>query len=66
MALTKQVDDSVNEAIAALRNGLAFSARGEHPIIIQALSEVLLKLDAIKSIEHFIDRVSDPSKCGPY
>ncbi|NBX71322.1 hypothetical protein EBQ91_00200 [bacterium] len=66
MALTKQVDDSVNEAIAALRNGLAFSSRGEHPIIIQALAEVLLKLDAIKSIEHFIAKASDSSRCGPY
>ncbi len=66
MALTKQVDDSLNEAIESLRNGLAFSARGEHPSIIQALAEVLLKLDAIKSIEHFITKASDSSKCGPY
>lgn len=66
MALSKQVKDSVQEAGASLRNALAFAARGEHPIIIQGLAEILMKLDSLETIDEFMGKLGDSKMCGPF
>jgi hypothetical protein len=66
MALSKQVKDSVQEAAASLRNALAFAARGEHPIIIQGLAEILMKLDALETIDEFMAKMGDHKMYGPF
>lgn len=59
MALSQQVKESIHEATSQLRNALAFAARNEHPIVIQGLSEILLKLDALETIDSFMGKLTD-------
>lgn len=59
MALSPQVQTSIKEAASCLRNALAFAARNEHPIVIQGLSEVLLKLDALETIDDFLGKMAE-------
>jgi len=40
MSLSNQVKESVNQATEALRDALAFAARGEHPIVINMLADM--------------------------
>lgn len=66
MALSKQVKDSVEEANSSLRNALAFAARGEHPIIIQGLSDILVKLDQLAQIDELMAKLSAANGCNPF
>lgn len=59
MALSGQVKESIQEAASQLRNALAFAARNEHPVVIQGLSEILLKLDALETIDEFMGKLND-------
>jgi hypothetical protein len=66
MALSKQVKDSVEEANSSLRNALAFAARGEHPIIIQGLSDILAKLDQLAQIDELMAKLGATNGCSPF
>jgi hypothetical protein len=66
MALSKQVKDSVEEANSSLRNALAFAARGEHPVIIQSLSEILLRLEQLAQIDELMGKLGVPHGCSPF
>lgn len=66
MALSKQVKDSVEEANSSLRNALAFAARGEHPIIIQGLSDILAKLDQLAQIDELMAKLGAANGCSPF
>ena len=66
MALSKQVKDSVEEANSSLRNALAFAARGEHPIIIQGLSDILAKLDQLAQIDELMAKLGTTNGCSPF
>jgi len=59
MALSSQVKESIQEAASQLRNALAFASRNEHPVVIQGLSEILLKLDALETIDEFMGKLND-------
>jgi hypothetical protein len=59
MTISAQVQDSIKEATSCLRNALAFASRNEHPIVIQGLSEVLLKLDALETIDDFLGKLAE-------
>ena len=66
MALSKQVKDSVEEANSSLRHALAFAARGEHPIIIQGLSDILAKLDQLAQIDELMAKLGATNGCSPF
>lgn len=66
MALSKQVKDSVEEANSSLRNALAFAARGEHPIIIQGLSDILVKLDQLAQIDELMAKLGAANGRNPF
>ena len=53
MALSKQVESSLDEAQSNLRNALAFSARSEHPAVLEALTKVMNDLERIKMLDKF-------------
>ena len=55
MALSKSVEDSLQEAEGSLRNALAFAARQERPIICNSISELLCKISTIRSYDDMID-----------
>ena len=50
MALSKQVQDSLDEAIASLRNALAFAARSEEPYISKHIADVMFQIENLKSV----------------
>jgi hypothetical protein len=41
MALSQQVEESLDEAQAALRNALAYAARNERPMVNQGIADLM-------------------------
>jgi len=65
MALSNQVKESINQATSHLRDALAFAARSEHPIVINTLSDMLIRMESIESLEGFMQRFNDqPNSMG--
>lgn len=60
MALSSQVQEATEKAAAALREGLAFAARTEHPVIISTLTDILVRLESMESIEELMDKFAKP------
>jgi len=66
MSLSTQVKDSVALATNHLRDALAFAARSEHPICINALSDILIRLESIESMEEIMQKFGGINKSsGP-
>jgi hypothetical protein len=55
MALSKQVEESLDEAQAALRNALAFAARNERPVVNQGIAELMCHIEKLKSVDQLFD-----------
>ncbi len=60
MALSSQVKDCTNEAAAHLREALAFAARTEHPMVINQLTDILVRLESLETIEEIMDKFGKP------
>jgi hypothetical protein len=56
MSLSNQVKESVNQATENLRDALAFAARGEHPIVINLLADMLSRLESLEHMDEFMDK----------
>lgn len=56
MALSNQVQECVKEAGSSLREALAFAARTEHPMVINTLTDILIRLESLESLEEFMDK----------
>ena len=54
MTLSKQVQDSLDEAIASLRNALAFAARSEEPYISKHIADVMFQIENLKSVSNVL------------
>ena len=65
MALSSQVQEATEKAAAALREGLAFAARTEHPVIISTLTDILVRLESMESIEELMDKFAKPRDLPP-
>lgn len=59
MALSQSVEQSLDEASAALRNALAYAARGERPVVCNAISELLCRIDNMKSFDGILDKLDE-------
>ncbi len=59
MALSKQVEESLDEVQASLRNALAFAARNERPIVNQAIADLMCSVDKLKSVDKFLDTMEE-------
>ena len=55
MALSQSVTESLDEASASLRNALAYAARQERPIVCNTISELLCRIDSMKSFDGMLD-----------
>ena len=55
MALSKSVEESLNEASAHLRNALAYAARQERPIVCTQIAKTLSDIDSIGSFDSLLD-----------
>ena len=54
MTLSKQVEDSLDEALASLRNALAFAARNEEPYISKHIADVMFQIENLKSVTNLM------------
>ena len=54
MTLSKQVQDSLDEAIASLRNALAFSARSEEPYVSKHIADLMHSIENIKHVTNLM------------
>ena len=54
MKVSKQVEDSVAEAISSLRNALAFAARSEEPYIAKHLADKIMDLDTLIEVNQLM------------
>ncbi len=55
MKVSKQVEDSVAEAISSLRNALAFAARSEEPYIAKHIADKIMELDGLIKVNQLLD-----------
>lgn len=59
MALSQQVEESLDEAQASLRNALAYAARNERPLVNQAIADLMCHIDKLKSVDKFLDSMDE-------
>ena len=54
MTLSKQVEESLNEAQGCLRNALAFAARSEEPYISKHIADVMFQIENLKNVSNVL------------
>ena len=59
MKVSKQVEDSVKEAIESLRNALAFAARTEEPYIAKHIADKIMELDNLVKVNHLLEEIRE-------
>ena len=57
MSLSSQVEESLRDAQANLRNALAYAARTESPYTSKHIAEMLSKIEAILDVEELVSKV---------
>jgi hypothetical protein len=57
MALSQSVEESLKEAEQSLRNALAFAARQERPMVCSVISELIARIDSMKSTDSILDKL---------
>jgi len=70
MALSKSVEESLNEAEANLRNALAFAARQEKAFVCGIIADMISKIDQLKCMDEIMDKLEnrkfgDSGQWGP-
>lgn len=56
MSLSTQVKASVQEASNNLRDAIAFAARGEHPIVINVLADIISRLESLEEVDQLMEK----------
>jgi hypothetical protein len=56
MALSNQVKVAVDQAVSNLRDALAFAARAEHPLTISTISDILIRLESLESMDEIMQK----------
>ena len=59
MALGNQVNESLLEASASLRNALAFAARQERPIVCTQIARIINEIEQIGSFDTILDKFEE-------
>lgn len=58
MSLSTQVKTSVQQASEHLRDAIAFAARGEHPIVINLLADMISRLESLEQMDEIMEKFS--------
>ena len=68
MALGTQVEESLKEAEANLRNALAFSARQERPMVCSVIAELICRIEGVMSTNSLLDKLESrkPGSSGEF
>ena len=56
MALGTQVEESLKEAEASLRNALAFSARTERPMVCSVIADLISRIESVMNTDKMLDK----------
>jgi DNA repair photolyase len=56
MSLSSQVKEATNQAAAQLREALAFAARTENPIVISTITDILVRLESLETLEEMMGK----------
>ena len=56
MSLSTQVKESVMQASDNLRDAIAFAARGEHPLVISMLSDMITRLESLEQMDEIMEK----------
>ena len=59
MALGNQVQESLQEASASLRNALAYAARQERPIVCKQIAGLISEIEHIDSFDGIMDKLEE-------
>jgi hypothetical protein len=62
MTLSKQVETSLDEAVASLRNALSFAARTEEPYISKHIADVMFQIENLKNVSNVLAMSKDIMK----
>ena len=54
MTLSKQVQSSLDEAVASLRNAISFAARTEEPYISKHIADVMFLIENLKNVSNVL------------
>ena len=54
MTLSKQVQSSLDEAVASLRNALAFSAMNEETYVSKHIADVMFQIENLKNVSNVL------------
>ena len=54
MSVSTQVQESLDDAVRCLREGLAFAARTESAITVQAISEQITRIENLSKLDELI------------
>lgn len=71
MALSEKVEDKLKEAEGVLRDAIYWAAKNEKPVTINAISRIIVEIDALLKIDKFNDKLEDMinkknSEGGPF
>jgi hypothetical protein len=68
MALGTQVEESLKEAEASLRNALAFSARTERPMVCSVIADLIGRIESVMSADSLLDKLESrrPGSSGDF
>jgi len=62
MALSESVEQSLEEAEAALRNALAYAARQEKPFVAREISSMICSIDNLIKVDQLVDKLENRMK----
>ena len=54
MTLSTQVQDSLDEAVASLRNALSFAARTEEHYISKHIADIMFQIENLKNVSNLM------------
>ena len=59
MALSKSVEESLNEAEQNLRNALSFAARQERPMVCSVIAELISRIESVMDTDKLLDKLEN-------
>lgn len=59
MALGQQVEESLKEAEASLRNALAYAARQERPMVCSVIADLISRIESLQSTDAILDKLEN-------
>ena len=59
MAVGSQVEESLKEAEASLRNALSFAARTERPMVCSVIADLISRIESVQNTDSLLDRLDN-------